>query len=114
MYIYIYIFAFLYHHFVQTSISIEFIVDVATGINYTLSYKQHPQQWNDATSIPLQMQGTNKIIAQAVDLLPATTYCLRVTAKDLASGQEVVSPELIVDTEAVGCTPGQKSCCIVQ
>lgn len=98
----------------QTSISIEFIVDVASGTNYTLSYKQYPQQWNDASSIPLQMQGTNKIIAQAVDLLPATTYCLRITATDLASGQEAMSPELIVDTEAVGCTPTQKSCCVVQ
>ena len=58
------------------------------------------------------------IVAEATDLLPATTYCLRIVPMDMDSrvsgGRGEPSPELIVDTEAIGCTPDSKSCCIVQ
>lgn len=52
---------------------------------------------------------------ETADLIPSTSYCLRLIQVD-NDGNEVgeYGPELIVDTEAVGCTPGQKSCCVVQ
>lgn len=116
LYTHSYIFI-IYKYIPQTSITIEFIIDPTIAATYILSFKQHPQQsWEDnaVRNIPLKNQGTNKITSTAFNLLPATTYCLRIVAVDVASGQQCVSPELIVDTEAVGCTPGQKTCCVVQ
>lgn len=48
--------------------------------------------------------------AEAVDLEPGTTYCIRLTSKEGA----LSGPELILDTEQVGCTPkAERSCCVV-
>jgi len=89
---------------------------------YKLSWKEYPQPWSEAqdklihVSSPMSAGVTDKIRVSVDDLLPSTTYCLRLIMID-ASGNELggFSPELIVDTEAVGCTPGQKSsCCVVQ
>ena len=46
---------------------------------------------------------------------PSTTYCLHIVMLD-SDDNEIgePSPELVFDTEAVGCTPKQKSCCVVQ
>ncbi len=56
------------------------------------------------------------IIADATDLLPATTYCLRVIAVDENGQKGEPSPDMIVDTEAVGCSPDASDgcCCVVQ
>lgn len=76
--------------------------------SYTLAWKQYPQTWKDAASAPILAANT-QISMDATDLLPATTYCLRIQND---SGQ--FGEELIVDTEAVNCTPQTKCCCIVQ
>jgi len=58
----------------------------------------------------LQVSGgsSSKIRAEAEDLQPGTTYCVRLAV----NGEP--GPELIVDTEQVGCTPkAEKGCCFI-
>ena len=93
--------------FSQTSITVKIDLDPDTH-SYTLAWKQYPQTWKDAASAPILAANT-QISMDATDLLPATTYCLRIQND---SGQ--FGEELIVDTEAVNCTPQTKCCCIVQ
>jgi len=76
---------------------------------YKLAYKQHPQSWTDATHLPIHGVRADPITLEATDLLPATTYFIRVE-NDLGEFGE----SLIVDTEAVNCTPQAKSCCVLQ
>ena len=49
----------------------------------------------------------------ATDLAPATTYTVRIAPIDAQGKEGPSSPEMTVDTEAVGCTPQQKSCCVI-
>jgi len=48
------------------------------------------------------------------NLNPGATYCVRLVPIDSEGEKGEPSPELIVDTEAVGCTPKQESCCAIQ
>ena len=65
---------------------------------------------SDAISQIELSPGTTK--TQAIDLEPGTTYCIRLIHKD---GTEAPGPELILDTEQVGCTPkASNSCCTIQ
>jgi hypothetical protein len=57
---------------------------------------------------------TERIKAEAEPLEPGKTYCVRLLYKDARGEPGSAGPELIVDTEQVGCTPAQKSCCVVQ
>lgn len=75
-----------------------------------LCWKQYPQSWQECQSKVIPIANT-AVTMEATDLLPATTYCLRLEAKD---GSGVVSEDLIVDTEAVSCTPQARSCCVIQ
>ena len=87
----------------QTSIAVKF--EPSGSDAYTLQWKRHEQPWGAAQSKSLA-SGTTK--AEAVDLDPGTTYCIR-----LLNGGEA-GPELILDTEQVGCTPTpNKKCCVV-
>mmetsp|Transcript_20097 Transcript_20097/g.25380 ORF Transcript_20097/g.25380 Transcript_20097/m.25380 type:complete len:114 (-) Transcript_20097:649-990(-) len=100
----------------ETVIIVEFTPDTnGNAESYKLSWKQHPQPWSEAESKLIHPSSQQKIRVEAADLIPSTTYCLRLVMVD-GNGNEVgdYSPELIVDTEAVGCTPQQKSCCVVQ
>jgi len=65
--------------------------------------------WNQTAGEIELPAGTGK--AEAVDLLPGTTYCIRLVTKD---GSEDPGPDLILATEQVGCTPkANKSCCVI-
>ena len=88
----------------QTSIAIKFEPSSDSDV-YTLEWKLHEQPWEAAQSQTLTVGATK---AEAVDLEPGTTYCIR-----LSKGGEA-GPELILDTEQVGCTPTpNKKCCII-
>ena len=121
-------------YYLQTTVTLQFKPHHPQVSSYTLEWKQHPQPWQQAhsKSIPVPVDNGNDndnnndtmIVAEATDLLPATTYCLRIVPMDMdmdmnmdsrvSGGRGEPSPELIVDTEAIGCTPDSKSCCIVQ
>ena len=63
--------------------------------------------------------GNNKIQTNLDDLNPGTTYTvrLRVLSAVASEGESAVpgkpSPELIIDTEAVSCTPKASQCIIL-
>ena len=65
-------------------------------------------------SAPVQGSG-GKVRAQATDLTPGSTYCVRLACVDGSTAGEP-GPELILDTEQVGCTPKQSSgcACVIQ
>lgn len=90
----------------QTTISVAFQGSLPS---YELQWKRIEQDWSRPSSISVASDG-KRAQAEAHDLEPGTTYCLR-----LAGGGEF-GPELIIDTEQVGCTPQQKSgcACVIQ
>lgn len=47
------------------------------------------------------------------DLEPGTTYAFRLVAKDAEGNGGAPGPDLIIDTEAVGCTPKTSSCVVL-
>lgn len=58
--------------------------------------------------------GEAKVKGEASDLNPGMTYCVRVHCVNNSVKGEP-GPDLIIDTEQVGCTPkSERSCCIVQ
>lgn len=103
----IYCSLFLYFSLLQTTISVKVNVDPDAN-THKLVYKQYPQSWSDADSIPIPAANT-AVMLDVVELLPATTYCLRVEADTGDVGEE-----LIVDTQAVDCNNQPGACCIVQ
>jgi hypothetical protein len=82
-----------------------------------VEWKEIEQQWNKpAGNTTLSVGGgEKKVKAEACDLTPGTTYCVRAVCLDAKGAKGVPGPELIIDTEQVGCTPkSEKSCCVVQ
>ena len=85
----------------------------------------HTQKWEsegqsktvNAQEVP--RTGNNKIQTNIDDLAPGTTYTVRlVVLSSVASKGESAtggkpSPELIIDTEAVSCTPKASQCVIL-
>jgi hypothetical protein len=73
-----------------------------------LQWKEYPAKWEtDMKSMKVLVQAApkrKKIKAEATDLNPGMTYCVRLACEGKEPG-----PELIIDTEQVGCTP--KSSC---
>lgn len=91
-------------------ISVEFQPTTLSGNNtiYELQWKEHSQPWESAKRQDLKA-GAKKAVAE--DLQPGTTYCIRLITQD---GSLEPGPELILDTEQVGCTPKSKTgCCAI-
>ena len=96
--------------FFQTTIDVEF-KPVSSISSYELQWKSIEKEWSNLSSASVSVSGDSvKSKAQAHNLEPGTTYCLRlVCIKNGSKGEP--GPELIIDTEQVGCTPKQKSGC---
>mmetsp|Transcript_132390 Transcript_132390/g.197289 ORF Transcript_132390/g.197289 Transcript_132390/m.197289 type:complete len:106 (+) Transcript_132390:261-578(+) len=92
----------------ETTIAVEF-KPLSSASDYELQWKRIEQkQWSGAASTSVKADGKKKTKAEAYDLEPGSTYCVR-----LVCGGEP-GPELIIDTEQVGCTPkADKSCCVI-
>ena len=99
-----------YYVYHQTTIAVEFKPSSSTN-DYKLEWKRVEQkQWTGAASTQVKAGsgGGKKTKAEAYDLEPGSTYCVRL----VADGEP--GPELVIDTEQVGCTPkAEKSCCII-
>mmetsp|Transcript_5258 Transcript_5258/g.9659 ORF Transcript_5258/g.9659 Transcript_5258/m.9659 type:complete len:123 (+) Transcript_5258:197-565(+) len=92
--------------------------------NYELQWKEYPQKWeNDGQSKTVNAKEVtrnrnNKIQMNIEDLNPGTTYTVRLRVLSLvasdgeSSAPGKPSPELIIDTEAVSCTPKASHCII--
>jgi hypothetical protein len=92
----------------QTTISVEF--NTVTSISdYELQWKAIEQNWADASSSAVLSSG-KKGTAEADDLTPGTTYCIRLACTSGGATGEP-GPELIIDTEQVGCTPKKSGGC---
>ncbi|EEC47983.1 predicted protein [Phaeodactylum tricornutum CCAP 1055/1] len=97
----------------ETTIVVEFDPSSDAGVSYILQWKDHSQPWSAASTKTIRAS-SGKTKAEAEPLEPGTTYCVRLMVRD-ASGQDgEPSPQLVLDTEQVGCTPkADKACCIL-
>jgi hypothetical protein len=99
----------------QTTISLRF--QPLTSIDrYELQWKLVEHEWSnpDGTMTAIA-NGKAKIQAEADNLTPGMTYCIRACCIDSGGAKGAPGPELIIDTEQVGCTPkADKSCCSIQ
>lgn len=96
----------------QTTISVQF-KPVSSVDKYELEWKIIEQDWSGAKSTTLKSDG-KMVSGVATDLEPGMTYCMRVYCY-VGGSKGSAGPELIIDTEQVGCTPqAEKSCCVIQ
>jgi hypothetical protein len=83
---------------------------------YEIQWKEVEKDWTKpAGSATVSAKSGQSIVkVEAADLNPGMTYCIRAFCSN--SGMKgVAGPELIIDTEQVGCTPkADKSCCTIQ
>mmetsp|Transcript_22161 Transcript_22161/g.32618 ORF Transcript_22161/g.32618 Transcript_22161/m.32618 type:complete len:119 (+) Transcript_22161:247-603(+) len=100
----------------ETTITVTFIPSPSIT-SYVLNWKEYHQEWGkDCRSAPISTVGRQqgrKIEEDATDLMPQTTYCVRLISCDSDGTQGEPGKPLIVDTEAVSCTPKSNACCIV-
>ena len=101
----------------QTTISVQF-KPVSSIDKYEIEWKQIEQQWTPkpAGNTTLSVAGEGKMVTgEAIDLDPGMTYCVRASCLNSDGSKGNAGPELIIDTEQVGCTPkAEKSCCVIQ
>lgn len=104
---------FLFHSSIvyQTSITVEFNPTSVIS-TYELQWKDIEQKWTNASSTSLTASG-KKCKAEAHDLNPGMTYCLRLVCVNNNGAKGEPGPELIIDTEQVGCTPKGGGCIIL-
>mmetsp|Transcript_18924 Transcript_18924/g.45394 ORF Transcript_18924/g.45394 Transcript_18924/m.45394 type:complete len:123 (-) Transcript_18924:255-623(-) len=93
--------------------------------NYEIQWKEYPQKWEiDGQNKTINAKESyrnrsNKIQTNIEDLNPGTTYTvrLRVMSVVASDGESAApgkpSPELIIDTEAVSCTPKASQCVLM-
>ena len=85
---------------------------VAGISKYELQWKTVEQKWNDPT-IAMATASGKKGKAEAADLNPGTSYCLRLVCAGSGDARGEPGPELIIDTEQVGCTPKSGGGCTI-
>ncbi|KAL9181641.1 hypothetical protein ACHAXT_010446 [Thalassiosira profunda] len=92
--------------------------------SYELQWKEYPQKWeSDGLSKTVNVKDatrnkSNKIQCNIDDLNPGTTYTVRLRVWGKGTDGEAPPPgkpcpELIIDTEAVSCTPKANQCAIL-
>mmetsp|Transcript_2472 Transcript_2472/g.3771 ORF Transcript_2472/g.3771 Transcript_2472/m.3771 type:complete len:119 (-) Transcript_2472:227-583(-) len=87
---------------------------------YVLEWKEYHQKWEtdsqskNMNSNEMTKTGNGKIQTNIEGLNPGATYTVRLKALGEGSQSDAgkASPELIIDTEAVSCTP-KPSCMIL-
>ena len=81
--------------------------------SYDLCYKIYQQTWEEQKVKTIgaeELQKGGSVVKTAVENLePGTTYAFRLVGKDSDGNTGAPGPEMVVDTEAVGCTPKPKS-----
>jgi hypothetical protein len=83
----------------------------ASGItDYELQWKEYPAKWDTPAVGSKAVTANKKTKVEATNLQPGSTYCVRLRCASMDNP----GPELIVDTEQVGCTPkSKKGGCII-
>jgi hypothetical protein len=94
----------------QTDITVEF-KPLKECNTYELQWKEYPQKWQQLTSKEVSTNSkTTKVTASGLN--PGSTYCVRLVCVQGTERGEP-GPELIIDTEQVGCTPKTRGGCVV-
>jgi hypothetical protein len=100
----------------QTAIFVEF-KPINSIDKYELEWKEIEHPWTKpAGKTTLTVgNGESKVKGEASNLNPGMTYCIRAYCVDTKGAKGDAGPDMIIDTEQVGCTPkSEKSCCVVQ
>jgi hypothetical protein len=90
---------------------VQLVSSITSTSQYALQWKKQEQSsWDGVSSKQLIVNTSDSGSSHiADDCEPGTTYCVRI----VRDGKDY-SNELVVDTEPVGCTPGQKQgCCVI-
>ena len=102
----------MYH--TQTIVELEFS-PYDSSDSYELCYKVYQQTWENqrAKAIGKDLLKDASVQVAIEQLEPGTTYCFRLLpiASDGSKGEP--GPELIIDTEAISCTPKRRRCVIM-
>lgn len=108
----------------ETIITVAFI-PLSSHDNYELQWKEYPQKWETdgncktINAKEVTKNRNNQVQTNIEDLNPGTTYTVRLRVLRLAGSEGgsatsgKPSPELIIDTEAVSCTPKASQCVIL-
>lgn len=77
-----------------------------------MQWKEVQQPWETASNQSVtggSGGGGGKTKVTASDLNPGTSYCIRLVVVGAGGAKGEPGPELIIDTEQVGCTPKSSS-----
>mmetsp|Transcript_19421 Transcript_19421/g.36245 ORF Transcript_19421/g.36245 Transcript_19421/m.36245 type:complete len:115 (+) Transcript_19421:121-465(+) len=99
----------------ETTISVQF-KPLSSIVKYELQWKEVEKEWTNpsGSTTVSATNGQGNIKAEINDLNPGMTYCIRAVCLN-SSSKGAPGPDLIIDTEQVGCTPkAEKSCCTIQ
>ena len=99
-------------HFTQTIVELEFSPDGSSD-SYDLCYKVHQQTWEQQMVKVIGNELLTKVHVVIEELEPGTTYCFRLISKASDGSKGEPGPELIIDTEAISCTPKRRRCVIM-
>lgn len=100
----------------ETTISVQF-KPISSVEKYELEWKLVEHEWTQVAGNTRASSkiGEKLVMGEAENLDPGMTYCIRVSCLNSNASKGSPGPELIIDTEQVGCTPkAEKSCCVVQ
>ena len=100
--------------YTQTIVELEFPPD-DSSVSYDLCYKVYQQTWEQqrVKAIGKDLLKDGNVQVAIEELEPGTTYCFRLVAKASDGSKGEPGPELIIDTEAVSCTPKRRRCVIM-
>ena len=99
---------------IQTTLTVQF-PPPAGSTKVLLQWKEHAApSWEQGGSKSVSLgSAQEKLRVEADSLEPGKSYQLRLVYTK--GGETVEGPEVVLDTEQVGCTPkADKGCCIVQ
>ena len=98
----------------QTIVELEFS-PYDSSDSYELCYKVYQQTWEQqrAKAIGKDLLKGASVQVAIEELEPGTTYCFRLLAIASDGSKGEPGPELIIDTEAISCTPKRRRCVIM-
>ncbi|GKY98198.1 hypothetical protein MPSEU_000777600 [Mayamaea pseudoterrestris] len=100
----------------ETSLTVQFPPPPAS-VKVLLQWKEHAcPSWEQGGSMNVSLAtAQEKLVVTADSLEPGKSYQLRLVYTKAGTDAAVEGPEVVLDTEQVGCTPkADKGCCVLQ
>merc|ERR1712232_1373426 len=103
-----------YHGSTETAITVSLTANKSIH-SYDICWKEYPQNWEEHGQV-ININNNdnvknNQIRYTSHGLNPGATYTFRVICKNGDGAQGKAGPELIIDTDAVSCTPTNR--CVI-